>query len=274
MKATSEQEQVPRARGRRFQPMELHNSAPMPAGLRVSAASTCSTKGELAAFEFGSCRGPRRRWHLLPDRQSTTIGSQRAMLPVRRASSTGARANGRMMAADRLRLRAARRNLHRERRESCCAVVQNQGSERLQPIQAQSPSRASRRLHASVALGRAAAKGCCQPIVLAGRGQRKLPLPDSLRCEVQGLWNVLPLKIRIQIQNLIGGHSVCHHVQDDRNWNTQPTNTWDSAHLIGSNGNAWESRKHRVTSVYRGSGICRAHEMGPGCASAARNVSA
>ena len=70
------------------------------------------------------------------------------------------------------------------------------------------------------------------------QGPATSTLSYRFRREPQRLRNVVALQIRVKSQDLLGSHAIGHHIDDDRHRDPQSTNTGDTTHLIGSDGDA------------------------------------
>jgi len=56
--------------------------------------------------------------------------------------------------------------------------------------------------------------------------------PNSLRCESECLGDIVWLKVRIELHDLVWRHAVGDHLQDDGNRDPEPTDARDATHLI------------------------------------------
>lgn len=154
----------------------------------------------------------------------------------------GARAT----AAPRHPKRAKLRSRHPRSRES--ALVRAPLATRLgrSPREALDLGRGPRQTHARAACLSNEATIRCQEEPSPERDQRQLPFHHRFRREPQRFRNVLPLQVRMQIDNVVCGHALGHQLHHHRDRNAQSANTRSAAHLIGTDRDARKIHQARV----------------------------
>ncbi len=205
-----------------------------------------STTYEPVASECGSCLHGRSRWRR-PRTQQQRSRVRATQAPLGRVADSplecaGARRTARLLRREQAEQQSRRPAIRR------FYAREPLRSESWRHPRTRDRTRAHERryIRRAPALELGPARAHCRSAALVAGREGKLSLPHGFGGESERLGDVLPLQVGIQREDLLDTHAVRNHVHDHRDRNAQPTNTRDSAHLLGSNGDSREAHGARL----------------------------
>lgn len=132
---------------------------------------------------------------------------------------------------------------------------------------------ALRRSHTASVPQQRAAMYCRSTASLRAASEWQLEtLPDYFRGESNRFGDVLPLELRIQLQDFVRRHVVGHHIEDHGNRNAEPTDAGRATHLISTDRDAGEGHGFNLAPASSASSRNRVRVRDTACANGAQHA--